>query len=375
MNEQVQTPTRRTRRARREHVYLDERTGWWIADYVDAWGHRKRVKAARTREAAVQVRRKLLDEVDRQKAGVGLTEEIAFPQLVALYRQNVLEGGAKTPKTVLFEKAILPMFEAEFGKRRMIEIRPQDVEAFQARRAREVKAATVNRQMNILRCLFRKAVEWNYLIESPARRVKRLREENTKFRYLTPEEAERLVRSCGRHLRPVVLTALHSGLRLGEDLALQWGDIDFDRGILTVRNGKNGRMRHVPLNRTLTEALRGVRRLVGCPHVFCRADGIPYASVKVGFIAARKRAGLDDVRFHDLRHTFASWLVIKGEPLTVVKELLGHASFEMTLRYAHLAPNQKVQAVGRLDEVVQKGLLREPVGTPVAHEPLVGRAG
>jgi integrase len=145
--------------------------------------------------------------------------------------------------------------------------------------------------------------------------------------------------------------------------------VDFDRRVLTVRNPKNGRMRHIPMNETLTATLRGVTRMVGSPFVFPGDNGDPFGDVKRGYVAARRRAGLDDVRFHDLRHTFASWLVIRGVPLTVVRELLGHAKFEMTLRYAHLAPDQKTDAVAALDGVgVASRVVREKlVGTYLAH--------
>ncbi|MBI4231201.1 MAG: site-specific integrase [Planctomycetes bacterium] len=348
MNEQGQAPPVRTRKARREHVYLDTRTGWWIMDFVDAWGRRHREKAARTRELATQVRRKRLDEVDRQKAGLGLlAADLTFPVLIRKYRESVLPK--KSPTTIRREEEILPRLEATFGDRRLLQVTQEDVEAFQSRRKDQVSAATVNREMIVLRRLLSKAVEWRYLWDSPARRVKQLREQNRPFRYLTREEADTLVAACVGHVRVVVLVALHSGLRRGELLALRWRDIDFARGVLTVANSKSGRMRHIPMNETLREALHGVERIVGSPYVFCNADGKPYGTVKTGFWGACRRAGLEGVRFHDLRHTFASWLVIEGKPLAVVRELLGHASFEMTLRYAHLAPDQKADAVASLD--------------------------
>jgi integrase len=116
--------------------------------------------------------------------------------------------------------------------------------------------------------------------------------------------------------------------------------------------------------------------MVGSPFVFCKADGTPFGDIKVGFLAARKRAGLEDVRWHDLRHTHASWLVIRGVSLAVVRELLGHSSFEMTLRYAHLAPDQKTQAVAVLEATEAEFQVqnRNGVGTPVAQSQLSQKA-
>lgn len=117
------------------------------------------------------------------------------------------------------------------------------------------------------------------------------------------------------------------------------------------------------------DAILSVDRIVGSPYVFRKSDGTPFGEIKVGFLAARKRAGLEDVRFHDLRHTFASWRVIRGVSLAVVKELLGHASYEMTLRYVHLAPGQAAKAVSLLEGMesmpADQGTMA--VGTPVAR--------
>ena len=359
----------RVRKPHRDHVYLDERYGCWIAEYRDACGRRCRRRAARTREAAIQVRRKWLDEVDLQKAGKGLlVADRSFSQLLGEYWKAVHPN--KSPTTQRREEEIKQKLEAHFGKKLLVKIHPQDVRMYQTSRRGEVAAATVNREMVLLRHLFTMAVEWHYLLGSPAKGIKQLREENRLFRYLTFEEAPRMIESCNGYLRSMVLVDLHSGLRKGELLRLKWSEIDFDRGVLTVVNAKSGRSRHIPMNRVLTETLSSIERIAGSPYVFCKRDGKPFGSVNMGFRAARERVGLKDVRFHDLRHTFASWLVIRGVSLAVVRELLGHSSYEMTLRYAHLAPGQGAEAVHRLEARPNASGEDRQVedGTPVARD-------
>ena len=120
---------------------------------------------------------------------------------------------------------------------------------------------------------------------------------------------------------------------------------------------KNGERREIPINNTLRASLQSITRRIDVPYVFYdKTTGEPYRYIKRSFNTACRRAGIRDFRFHDLRHTFASHLVMAGVDITTVKELLGHKSLTMTLRYAHLAPSHKVKAVGVLDGVINGGV-------------------
>jgi len=114
---------------------------------------------------------------------------------------------------------------------------------------------------------------------------------------------------------------------------------------------KNGDPRFVPINETLMDALQQLPRRIDTPFVFPGKDGGRLTDIKKAFLGTRERAGLDDVRLHDLRHTFASHLVMAGVDLTTVKELLGHKSTKMTERYSHLSPKHKADAVRVLDRL------------------------
>ncbi|MBI5854268.1 MAG: site-specific integrase, partial [Nitrospirae bacterium] len=162
-------------------------------------------------------------------------------------------------------------------------------------------------------------------------------------------EAERLLQACEDWLRPIVLTALHTGMRKGEILGLTWDLVDLNHGFIRLKQTKNGKARALPLNETLWTLLGRLRTRPDVPRVFHDADGQRWGDVRHAFDRACEGAGLTDFRFHDLRHTFASWLIMRGVPLATVSNLLGHTSPTMTLRYAHLSPKHLTSAVRVLD--------------------------
>ena len=167
----------------------------------------------------------------------------------------------------------------------------------------------------------------------------------------------RLLAECGAHLRPVVIAAIHTGFRKSELLSLTWGNVDFRHQLVTVEAGyaKNGEARSIPMTSFLTEALKPIR-IHGDPKtcVFRNSEGKPYRDVSTAFNSAVNRARITDFTFHDLRHTFASRLVMRGVDLTTVKELMGHKHINMTLRYAHLAPGHKRSAISVLDQTANQ---------------------
>jgi len=139
-------------------------------------------------------------------------------------------------------------------------------------------------------------------------------------------------------------------MRRGEILSLTWDNIDLKNGFILLDLTKNGERREIPINQTVREALDGVVRRLDIPYVFYNPDTEKkYDNVKRSFKSACRRAGIKDFHFHDLRHTFASQLIMSGIDITTVKELLGHKTLTMTLRYAHLAPSHKVKAVEVLE--------------------------
>jgi integrase len=218
------------------------------------------------------------------------------------------------------------------------------------------KPATINRHVAALKHMFSKAVQWEMVENHGAEKVKQvklLEENNKRLRYLLKEECHAMVNSCDAHLGPIVIMALNTGMRKGEILNLKWDNVDMKNGFLLLDRTKNGERREVPINHTLASALKNLVRSLNIPYVFYNPlTKKPYDNVKRSFNSALKRAGIVNFKFHDLRHTFASQLVMAGIDLATVKELLGHKSLAMTLRYAHLAPSHKINAVNVLDSAL-----------------------
>ena len=147
---------------------------------------------------------------------------------------------------------------------------------------------------------------------------------------------------------------LHSEMRRGEILNLKWEQVDVKHGFILLEITKNGERREIPIDNTLTMMFNSMPWGLESVYVFTDPrTGEPYKSVQTSFETALKRAEIRDFRFHDLRHTFASHLVMAGVDLTSIRELLGHKSLAMTIRYAHLAPGHKRRAINMLDKVLK----------------------
>ncbi len=189
--------------------------------------------------------------------------------------------------------------------------------------------------------------------------VKWLKTPKPEFDFLDFKEADRLLAAADEEWRPMLMTALKAGMRVGELLALRWEDIDLEAGRIVVRRAvargivgtpKNGLSRELPLSEDLRRALKAHRHLRG-ELVFCDQDGkqLTRGEAKWPLWRACKRAGLRRICWLVLRHTFACHLVMRRAPLKAVQELLGHATIEMTMRYAHLSPDMRRDVVRLLD--------------------------
>ena len=278
-----------------------------------------------------------------------------FNDLITEYKTwiNGRQASAKVKGYILGE------LQGKFGNIPLRRFNTAVVEQLQTELInRRFKNSYINKVLNVLKAMFSKAVEWD-MVESETRKrirkVKHMREDK-RLRYLeSKEQCQTLVSACDLHLRPIVITALNTGLRKGNILNLKWGSIDLRNGFILVGMTKNGERLEIPINETLKQTLLNIPRRLDGGYVFYdpKTDK-PYGDIKHSFTSACKRAGITNFHFHDLRHTFASHLVMAGIDLTSVKELLGHKDIKMTLRYAHLAPSHKVKAVNILDGIINE---------------------
>ena len=195
------------------------------------------------------------------------------------------------------------------------------------------------------------AVKWKRLKESPAKDVKRLKGEGRRVRYLMPDEVQSLISNSADFLKPILTLAVHTGMRKGELLSLTWPQVNLEQGIITLLDTKNGERRDIPMDETAKGILKESES--NSFLIFHNRNGkqIDGAFLYLAFYEALEKSKIEDFRFHDLRHTFASNLVMQGTDLNTVRELLGHKDLKMTLRYSHLSPVYKAKAVNVLDRV------------------------
>jgi integrase len=240
-----------------------------------------------------------------------------------------------------------------FGQYELRKITPQLIEQFiRSRLESGVQKSSINRELSCLSMVFKKAIDWDYLRENPMSRIKRFAEkDNVRERALTKEEEEKLLENSSELLRSIILTALNTGMRSNEILNLRWDQIDFNEMRILVENTKSGKNRKIGIDPKLHDVLR--LRDNQSPYVFPNPDtGKPLTTVKKSYKTACKKAGIENLRFHDLRHTFGTRIIQNGVDIETVRELMGHESYITTQRYLHTNEQRKKEAV---DSLAKKG--------------------
>jgi integrase len=249
----------------------------------------------------------------------------------------------------------LTWWNQQLGHVRLDQLTPARLTACRDLLAQTRAPATTNRYLAVLSHAFTVAVqEWGWLEASPMRGVRRLREPRGRVRVLSDEERLRLLEAChGSHNRclyPVVLLAVSTGARKMEILSLRWPDVDLKRGVLTFHETKNKERRSVPLTGKALPLMQHHARIrrIDTPLVFPRADGLKPSDLRYAFRQALREAGIIDFRFHDLRHSTASYLAMQGASLVEIAEVLGHRTLQMTKRYTHLTEAHTRHIVERM---------------------------
>ena len=241
-----------------------------------------------------------------------------------------------------------------FGTLKLSQIKPIDVDEYKRIRVKEVAPATVNRELEILRSIFNLAQRWNkFFGKNPVSQAGLFTVNNQKERILTQQEEQKLLTECAPYLRDIIVCALHTGMRKSEIIGLKWENVDLDTNFIFLEhtNTKSKKSRRLPINSTLRKLLVE-RRLQssGSEYVFLNSDGNPYMrqdSLNRAFQGALKRANIQGLRFHDLRHSCATRMIERGASIVAVSRILGHSSLSMTMRYAH-PENSLIDAVESL---------------------------
>jgi len=322
---------------------------WWVMyANIDSTMIYESTHSSKFRDAELMLHKRKADIQAGKQVEVKRIRTHTFNELVEEYKKWAERQRCFSSKIFLINQ-----LANKFGRLPLRRFTTMLVEQYQTERLQRNKPATVNRLLATLSHMFTKAVDWNMVEEETLkqiRKVKMLQENNKRLRYLSKEESQKLINACDAHLKPIVITALNTGMRKGNILNLRWEHVDLKNGFILLDVTKNGERHEIPINNTLRTVLQGLTRRLDIPYVFHdKTIGKPYRDIKKSFASALRRAGIHDFHFHDLRHSFASTLVMAGIDITTIKELLNHKSLTMTLRYAHLAPSHKIKAVEVLD--------------------------
>ncbi len=291
----------------------------------------------------------------------GQEQEEKLVPTVAEFEEEFLayaRANNRPSEVVSKEKALRVHIVPFFGTRKLNEIDTRDIERFKAAlKDKNLKPKSMRTYIGTLARMLRLAAKWKIIERAPE--FENVRVPLPEFRFFSHEESERLIQAADPEWRCMILTALRTGLRIGELLALRKEDVDLKAGRLVVRRSmyrgqvgptKTGRNREVPLGTAVLGALKAHWHLKG-PLVFCKEDGqtLTDRECRRPLDRACRKAGLPQVGWHVLRHSFASQLTMRGAPLKAVQELLGHSQISMTQRYAHLSPEVRREAVALLD--------------------------
>jgi len=337
---------------------IKKKDGFYFIDYRDAGNRRVQEKIGTSLQFARSVLgNRLNDKAKCQFLNVAPQKRMLFADYARKYlkysRENKAEGTSTRDR---FSVLHLKKF---FGELCLEEISQAKIDDYKSQRLEKVTPSTVNRETSCLDHMLNMAVEWEILREKPFKKIRKMKEPPGRIRYLTLEEIPRLLRECSARIRLIVFMALNTGMRKGELLALRWSDINTRNRIVHVEKTKSHNRRDIPINKPLLEMLTGRERTGD--KVF---EGVK--NFRKAFDNAVMRAGITNFHFHDLRHSFASHLVMQGTSILLVKELLGHKTLEMTLRYAHLSPDLRVpacEAMGKITGGFLETIENEPTET------------
>ena len=197
------------------------------------------------------------------------------------------------------------------------------------------------------------AVRWEKIDRNPVKGIKFFKEKSVE-RYLEQHEITALLEACdlttNRTLKFMVITALNTGMRLREIFNLRVIDLDFRNAMINLEHTKNGDRGKVPMTDALREILSDylAARNINSDFVFCRDDGKPFSDIRYAFKSALDKAGIENFRFHDLRHTFASHLALNGVDLYTIQKLGRWETVSMVMKYAHLSPQHQQRAINVL---------------------------
>lgn len=275
--------------------------------------------------------------------------DMTFQELTRKYLEYGNVNGKKSlARDVCSVKALM----SHFRHMKITQINPLHIESYKKKRLESGrKSGTVNRELAALSHMFNLARKWKLTHSNPMQDVRLLKEEKFKMRILDRIEASLLIAAAVSHLKPILIVALNTGLRRGEVLGLSWNDVDFVNYTINVKNTKSGKDRIIPMNAVVAKILK--EQDMSSEWIFPHPQRRERAMKDVSYSlkTACNKIGIDKFRFHDLRHTSATWMVNAGVDLVTIKEILGHSTIQMTMIYCHSSQESKRKAVLELEKI------------------------
>lgn len=338
-------------------------TGQWVCDfYHNGERIRKTLKFARTKKEAEAAEAVIMNQVFQQVYGFEQRSSKLFADFVV---ESFLPYSEANKKSFTNDVYICRLLVSYFKGKTVRQFTPPLIEEFKQwllakpivygpeddKKERPRSLATVNNHLRVLSKILSLAVDAELIDANPVFRVRKFKPNNRRLRVLSDEEEAELLATLEDNdlIRCIVIVALNTGLRRGEIFNLKWPDVDFQRGRLIVRKTKASKERYVPMNATVRELLASIPRLL-TDYVFPSPKTTGrLTDIKKSFRSAVDLAEIDNLRFHDLRHTFATRLADAGTDAYTLMEIMGHADLKTTMIYVHASGDAGRKAVEKLD--------------------------
>lgn len=325
---------------------------WYVEYSYGGKRIRKIAEGASTKSEARAYLREIERKIDRGEYIPKKRKEVFFEVLAGYYMKWAKVNKLSWKRDRIFLDHLVPFF-----KRKMLhQISPMLIEHHKRKRKKAVSGSTINKELSCLRHMLNMAIDEGFLAQNLVKKVRFFPEQNQKERILKEREIMELLKHCNDQIRPIIIIALNTGMRRGEILNLRWQSVDLGIKFISVERTKSGKGRKIPMNSLVERTLWELwMKKADNEYVFWnRRTGKPFQDVKKSFKSACCKAKIDNLRFHDLRHTFATRLVERGVDIVTVSQLLGHSSIRMTMRYSHPSPDHKRKAVENLVKMEER---------------------
>ncbi len=336
---------------------LFERNGRFGINYTDPNGKQVRRMISEYKETTERVLKKTeMDIIEGKYLDKRKIKSVLFDDFVEEFLRNYVYLENRRPKN---REGLLRKIAKFFTGKYLNQIDTRLIRQYLTQLMEVSKPGTVNRHLTLLRCFFNRAIDWKAMDGvNPTNGIKKLPEDNERCRWLTDKEKAFLLSHCHGMTLAIVMTALQTGLRWNEIMNLKWSHspksnyVDFGKDIIVIHStwSKVKKSRFIPLSYALRCELLALKTTSHNEYIFANPKtGKPFNNIRKSFLSAVRKAELNGLKFHDLRHVFATQLVSKGVDLYVVQQLLGHSSPKMTQRYAHIQPDHFKSAIQEID--------------------------